>query len=123
MKAKETCISRGAPPFISKVGVSPISSPITKACTSPFITKVGASPISNIERCALERNVSILCAPYKARSQLGQNSGGARSTLFLPCSYHFFPFLKVPSKNLSGDELKERVRCMGRTFAMSISKG
>jgi hypothetical protein len=67
-----------------KAGASPISSPTTKARASHFITKAGASPIPNIERHALERNVLVLYAPYKARSQLGQNSGGARSALFLP---------------------------------------
>jgi hypothetical protein len=79
MKAKEICISRGA---------------------SPFIVKVGTSPIPNIERCTLQRHVSVSYAPYKARSQLGQNSGGTRSGLFLPYSYRFFPVLEVPSKNL-----------------------
>jgi hypothetical protein len=62
MKAKETRVARGA---------------------STFITKVGASPIPNIERRALERNVSISYAPYKARSQLGQNNGGTRYAMFL----------------------------------------
>jgi hypothetical protein len=80
MKRKETRVSRGAPPFISKAG---------------------ASPIPNIERRALERNVSISYAPYKAHFQLGQNSGGAQFALFLPCSYRFFPILEVPSKNLA----------------------
>jgi hypothetical protein len=84
MKAKETCVARGASLFIIKVGVHPIPSPIVKARTSPFIIKVGASPIPNIERLALQRNVSVSYASYKARSHLGQNSGGARSVLFLP---------------------------------------
>jgi hypothetical protein len=75
IKAKETRFARG---------VSPIPSPITKAHSSLFITKAGASPISNIERLALQRNVSVSYAPYKAHSQLGQDSGGARSALFLP---------------------------------------
>jgi hypothetical protein len=79
MKAKETRVARGA---------------------SPFIMKAGASPIPNIERHALERNVSVSYAPYKARSQLGQNSGDTRYALFLLCSYCFFSFLEVPSKNL-----------------------
>jgi hypothetical protein len=100
MKAKETHVSRGASRFIMKAGVPPIPSPITNACASPFIVKVGASPIPNIERHALQRNISILYAPYKARSQLGQISG-ARSALFLPCFYRFYPFLEVPSKNLA----------------------
>jgi hypothetical protein len=100
MKSKETHISRGASPFITKADASPIASPIMKACASPFITKAGASPIPNIERRALQRHVSVSYAPYKDRSQLGQNNGGARSDLFLPCSYRFFPFLEVPSKNL-----------------------
>jgi hypothetical protein len=67
---------------------------------SSFIMKAGASPIPNIESRALQRNISISYAPYKARFQLEQNSGGVRSVLFLPCSYRFFPFLEVPSKNL-----------------------
>jgi hypothetical protein len=75
MKAKEMCVARDVYPFIMKVSTSPIPSPITKA---------DASPIPNIERRALERNVSVLYAPYKVRFQLGQNSGGARSVLFLP---------------------------------------
>jgi hypothetical protein len=76
MKEKETHISRGVSPFISKADASPISSPITKARASPFIMKVGTSPIPNIERHMLERNISVSYAPYKAHSQLGQNSGG-----------------------------------------------
>jgi hypothetical protein len=92
MKAKEMYVARGA---------SSIPSLNIKACASPFITKVGASLISNIERCTLEKNISVLYALYKARSQLGQNSGGTRSALFLPYSYCFFSFLEVPSKNLA----------------------
>jgi hypothetical protein len=83
MKAKETHVPRGVSPFIIKVDASPIPSPIMKGCASPFFTIVGASPISNIERHTLQRNVSVLYAPYKAHFQLGQNSGGARSALFL----------------------------------------
>jgi hypothetical protein len=93
---KEMCVARGTPPFIMKAGVSPIPSPITKVRASLFM-----SPIPNIERRALQRNISISYAPYKAHSQLGQNSSSARSALFLPCSYRFFPFLKMPSKNLA----------------------
>jgi hypothetical protein len=63
--------------------------------------KAGTSPILNIERRVLEKNVSISYAPYKAHSQHWQNSGDVRSTMFLHCSYHFFPFLEVPSKNLA----------------------
>jgi hypothetical protein len=100
-EAKETCVAKGVSPFITKAGASPIPSPIIKACMSPFIMKAGASPIPNIERRALERNISVSYAPYKARSKLGQNNGGTRSAMFLPCSYHFFPFLEVPSKNLA----------------------
>jgi hypothetical protein len=65
MKRKETRVSRGAPPFISKAG---------------------ASPIPNIERRALERNVSISYAPYKAHFQLGQNSGRIVAVPDLHCS-------------------------------------
>jgi hypothetical protein len=61
----------GTPSFIMKAGTSLIPSPITKARASPFIMKVDASPISNIERHALQRNISISHTPYKARSQLG----------------------------------------------------
>jgi hypothetical protein len=61
-------VARGASPFITKADASLIPSLITKACISPFITKVGASLISNIERHALERNVLVSYAPYKARS-------------------------------------------------------
>jgi hypothetical protein len=68
MKAKETRVVRGVSPFITKVGASPISSPITKA---------RASSISNIERRVLQRNISVSYALYKAHSLLGQNSGGA----------------------------------------------
>jgi hypothetical protein len=75
MKAKETRVARGASHFITKVDVSPIPSPIMK---------VGVSPIPNIERHMLQRHVSISYDPYKTHSQLGQNSGGARSGLFLP---------------------------------------
>jgi hypothetical protein len=74
----------GASPFIMKADVSLIPSLIMKVCASPFITKVDASLISNIERRALQKNVLISYAPYKARSQLGQNSGGVRSAMFLP---------------------------------------
>jgi hypothetical protein len=68
MKAKETRVVRGASPFIMKAGVSPIPSLITKAYASPFIIKAGAPPIPNRERHALQRNVSVSYAPYKARS-------------------------------------------------------
>jgi hypothetical protein len=89
MKGKETRISRGASPFISKASVSPIPSPITKASASPFIMKVDASPIPNIEIHALERNVSVSYAPYKAHFPLGQNSDDARSAMFLPFLFFF----------------------------------
>jgi hypothetical protein len=46
MQVKEMCVSRGGSPFITKVGASPIPSPITKARASPFITKAGVSPIT-----------------------------------------------------------------------------
>jgi hypothetical protein len=98
MKVKETCVARGASPFIMKAVTSPIHSPIMKACTSPFITKADTSSILNIERRMLQRNVSASYAPYKARSQLGKNSGAVRSTMFLHRSYRFFPFLNVHSK-------------------------
>jgi hypothetical protein len=49
MQTKETCVYRGASRFITKADVSSIPSPIMKACMSPFITKVGVSPISYIE--------------------------------------------------------------------------
>jgi hypothetical protein len=83
MKAKETRVARGVSPFIMKVDASPIPSPIMKAHMSPFITKAVVSPVPNIERHMLQRNVSISYAPYKAHSQLGQNSGGAQSGMFL----------------------------------------
>jgi hypothetical protein len=85
-------VSRGASPFITKAGTSPIPSPITKAHASPFIMKEDVSPVPNIERHTLQRHVSVSYTPYKARSQLRQNSGSAQSGLFLPCSYRFFPF-------------------------------
>jgi hypothetical protein len=71
MKAKETRVAKGASPFIMKASVSLIHSPIMKARASPFIMKASASPIPNIEIRALQRNVSISYAPYKAHSQLG----------------------------------------------------
>jgi hypothetical protein len=49
MQANEMHVCRGASPFITKVGTSPILSPIMKPHASPFITKVGASPIPYIE--------------------------------------------------------------------------
>jgi hypothetical protein len=49
MQVKEMCVSRAASPFITKVGASPILSPITKAGASLFITNTGASPIMYIE--------------------------------------------------------------------------
>jgi hypothetical protein len=100
MKAKEMRIARGASPFITKADASPIPSPITKVHTSRFIMKARTCPILNIERRMLQRHVSVLYAPYKAHSQLGQNSDGAQSGMFLSCSYCFFPFLEVPSKTL-----------------------
>jgi hypothetical protein len=72
MKAKEMHVAMGASPFIMKVGKSLIPSPITKARGSPFITKADASPIPNIERRALQRNVSVSYASYKARSSYGR---------------------------------------------------
>jgi hypothetical protein len=80
---RETLFARGTSPFIMKADAPLIPSPIMKARAFPFIMKTDASLILNIERHALQRNVSVLYAPYKARSQLVQNSGGARSTLFL----------------------------------------
>jgi hypothetical protein len=68
MKAKETHIARGASPFIMRAGMCPIPSPITKARVSPFITKASVSHIPNIERRALQRNVSVLYARSKAHS-------------------------------------------------------
>jgi hypothetical protein len=68
MKENETHVSKGASPFISKADVS---------------------LIPNIERRTLEMNVSIFYAPYKARSQLYYNSGGARSAMFLPFLFLF----------------------------------
>jgi hypothetical protein len=96
MKAKEMRVARGASPFITKVGASPIPSPITKECVSPFITKAGESSIPNIERRALQRNVSISYAPYKAHSQLGQNSDGA----LYPVLTVSFLFWRCPLKIL-----------------------
>jgi hypothetical protein len=66
--------------------------------SSPFITKVGTSPILYIERQELECHVSILYPLYKARSQLGQNSGGVRSCPVLTIA---FPFWTHPSKILA----------------------
>jgi hypothetical protein len=84
MKAKETLVARGVSPFITKADASPISSPITKLRVSPFIMKARVSPIPNIVRHVSQRTVSVLYAPYKTHFQLGQNSGGFRSALFLP---------------------------------------
>jgi hypothetical protein len=71
MKVKETCVARGASPFIMKAGASPIPSPIMKAHVLPFITKADTSPILSIKRHLLQRNISVSYAPYKAHSQLG----------------------------------------------------
>jgi hypothetical protein len=79
----------GASPFILKADTSLIPSLIMKVCASPFITKADASTIPNIERRALKRNISVSYAPYKAHFQLVQNSGGARSTMFLPFLFLF----------------------------------
>jgi hypothetical protein len=49
MQVKETHVSRGASPFITKASESPILSPIMKACASPFFMKAGAPPILYIE--------------------------------------------------------------------------
>jgi hypothetical protein len=68
MKAKEARVARGTSPFITKTDASPIPSLITKARTSPFITEADTSSILNIERCALEKNVSVSYASYKACS-------------------------------------------------------
>jgi hypothetical protein len=57
---------------------------------SPFITKASASPIPHIERRALEWRVFVSYPPYKVCSQLGQNSGGARSSLVLTISFPFW---------------------------------
>jgi hypothetical protein len=101
MKAKETHVARGASPFTTKAGASLIPSPITKVCTSPFIMKVGASPIPNIERHVLERNILVSYALYKARSQLGQNSG----CLVGQTSWPADPTLQPPVSFLSGEAL------------------
>jgi hypothetical protein len=50
MQVKETRVSQGASPFITKVCASPILSPITKVDASLFIMKAGTSPIPYIER-------------------------------------------------------------------------
>jgi hypothetical protein len=98
MQVKEMRVSRGAFPSITKAGTFSIPSPITKAGASASITKAGASPIPYIERQALEWCVSISYPPYKARSQLGQNSGGAQSC---PVLTIFFSFWMCPSKILA----------------------
>jgi hypothetical protein len=77
MQGKETRVSRGVSPFITKAGSSLIPFPIMKAGASPFITNAGASPILYIERRVLEWHVSVSYPPYKSHSQLEQNSGGA----------------------------------------------
>jgi hypothetical protein len=84
MKAKETLVARGVSPFITKADASPIPSHITKVRASPLIMKARVSPIPNIVRRVLQSNVSVSYAPYKTHFQLGQNSGGFRSALFLP---------------------------------------
>jgi hypothetical protein len=69
MQVKETCVARG---------------------TSPFITKAGTSPIPYIERRVLEWRISVSYPPLKVRSQLGQNSDGARSCPVLTISFPFW---------------------------------
>jgi hypothetical protein len=54
MQVKETCVSRGASPFITKASASHILSSIIKAGVSPFIIKADTSLILYIERRALE---------------------------------------------------------------------
>jgi hypothetical protein len=79
-------ITRGASSFITKAGVSHI----------PHIGRISfyydSERISHSvyrDRRVLEWCVPILYPPYKARSQLGQNSGGARSwpvlAICFPC--------------------------------------
>jgi hypothetical protein len=92
MKAKETRVARGTSPYIMKAGASSIPSPIMKARASPFITEAGTSPIPNIERRALQRNISVSYAPYKAHSQLGSNSGDTRSACSCRVLTISFPF-------------------------------
>jgi hypothetical protein len=60
MKAKETRDSRVTSPFMTKVGASPISSPIMKVHASPFIMKAGASPIPNIETHVRKARLSFV---------------------------------------------------------------
>jgi hypothetical protein len=84
MKANETRVARGTSPFIMKTDVSLIPSPIMKVRASYFIIKADTSPIPNIERHALQRNVSVSYAPYKARFQLWQNGDDVRCAMFLP---------------------------------------
>jgi hypothetical protein len=45
MHVKEIHVSKGASPFIMKLGVSPIPSSITKVGVPPFIINMGASPL------------------------------------------------------------------------------
>jgi hypothetical protein len=68
MKEKEMRVARGAFPFITKAGAPPIPSSIMKVRASLFITKASTSLIPNIERHALQRNISVSYAPYKAHS-------------------------------------------------------
>jgi hypothetical protein len=87
MKAKEKRIARGASPFIIKAGASSIPSPITKERASPFIMKADTFPIPNIERCALQRNVSISYASYNACEELKKGLVLSSS----PPPYYFLP--------------------------------
>jgi hypothetical protein len=63
MKEKEMGIARDTSPFITKASMSPIHSPITKACTSFFITKAGSSLIPIIERDACYKGTSRFLIP------------------------------------------------------------
>jgi hypothetical protein len=98
MQVKETCVARGASPFIMKADTSPILSPITKARVSPFMMKAGTSPIPYIERHALKWHVYVSYPPYK--SVFPARAEQLRCPI-LPCSYHLFPFFGgAPLKTL-----------------------
>jgi hypothetical protein len=77
MQVKETRVARGTPPFIMKVSISPIPSPIMKAVMSP---------IPYIERQALEWHVSIYIYRVKRVPSYDRTVAAPNLALFLPYS-------------------------------------
>jgi hypothetical protein len=97
MKAKQTRVVRAASHFIMKAGAS-------RKCAFFYYESGRVSHSQYIETHIIKERLDFVCR-YKARSQLGQNSDGSRSAIFLP----FISLFGGALQKSCGDELKEIV--------------